>query len=132
VRIFPQDFSPSQGAILKSYISIMKYPYRVLIRKGFPTTLFEAKERACDIEENISFYLCQDEDCIGEIIQINQVVYLVISYPPHNVKTYLQKEREEANNQFSGHMMSLLGKDKEPTSEEIPPPIMEILKVERK
>jgi len=29
-------------------------------------------------------------------------------------------------------MMSLLGKYKEPTSEEIPPPIKEILKVERK
>jgi 16S rRNA G966 N2-methylase RsmD len=94
--------------------------------------LYLKPKKGCEIEENIAFSLCQDEDCLEEIIQINQVADLVILDPPHNVKTYLQREREEVANQVVGHMMSLLGKDKEPTSEEIPPPIKEILKVERK
>jgi hypothetical protein len=67
----------------------MKDPNGVLIGKGLPTNLFEAQERACDIEENIAFSLCKDEDCIEKIIQINQVGDLVIPEPPHNVMTYL-------------------------------------------
>ena len=110
----------------------MREPYRVLIGKGRPTNLFEAQERACEIEENTTFSLCQDEDCVEEIIQINQVADLTIMDPTHDVRTYLQRERQEVANKVVGHVMSLLGKDKEPTSEEIPPPIRDMLKVERK
>jgi hypothetical protein len=132
VRSFPQDFKPSQSTILKSYISTMKDPYGFIIGKGCPTTLFEAQERECDIEEKMAFSLYQDEDCFEEVIQVNQVAYLVILDPPHSIRTYLQREQEEVINQVVGHMMSLLGKNKEPTSEEITPPIKEILKVEIK
>jgi hypothetical protein len=52
------------------------------------------KKRACEIEENIASSLCQDEDCLEEIIQINQVADLVVPDPPHGVKTYLERERE--------------------------------------
>jgi hypothetical protein len=54
VRSFPQDFKPSQSTILKSYMSTMKDPCGVLIGKGCPTTLLEAQERACEIEENMT------------------------------------------------------------------------------
>jgi hypothetical protein len=58
-RIFPQDFKPSHSTILRSYMSTMKYPRGVLIGKGIPITLFEAQERACEIEENMTSSLSQ-------------------------------------------------------------------------
>jgi hypothetical protein len=99
-----------------TYMSTMRHPCGFLIGQGCPTTLFEAQERVCEIEENIDLSLCQDEDCLEEIIYINQVSDLVLPDPPHNVRTYLQREREEDANQDVGHVMSLLGKDKETTS----------------
>jgi hypothetical protein len=73
-------------------MSTMKYPCEVLIGKGCPTTLLESQERACEIEENMTSSLIQDEDCLEEIIQINQVDDFVIPEPPHNIRTYLQRE----------------------------------------
>jgi hypothetical protein len=49
VRIFTQDFKPSEDTILNSYMSTMKDPCGVLIGRH-PRTLFEAQERACEIE----------------------------------------------------------------------------------
>jgi len=94
VRSFPQDFKPSQGTILNSYMSTMRDPYGVLVGKGLPKALFESQERAYEIKENINFSLYQYEDCLEEIIQINQVADLVVPDPPHGVKTYLERERE--------------------------------------
>jgi hypothetical protein len=50
----------------------MRDPYGVLIGKH-PTTLFEAQERACEIEENITSSLMQTKDSLEETFQINQI-----------------------------------------------------------
>jgi hypothetical protein len=89
VRIFPQDFKPSQSTILKSYMSTMRDPCEVLIGKGCPTTFLKAQERACDIEENITSSLSQEEDKLEEIFQINQFDDSIIPDPPCDVRTHL-------------------------------------------
>jgi hypothetical protein len=100
VRSFPQYFKPSQATILKSYMSTMKDPCGVLIGRH-PTTLFEAQERACEIEENITSSLMQEEDCLEETFQINQIDDFVLPDPPHNIRTYLQKnERRPLKGKF--------------------------------
>jgi hypothetical protein len=75
-------------------MSTMKDPYGVLIGR-LPTTLFEAQERVCEIEESITYSLMQEEDCLKETLQINQIDDFVLRYPPCDIGTYLQKEREE-------------------------------------
>jgi hypothetical protein len=74
-------------------MSTMNDALGVLIGKGRPTILLEAQERACEIEENITSSLNQEEECLEEIIQINQVDDFVIPDPPCNIKTYPQRER---------------------------------------
>jgi hypothetical protein len=69
----------------------MKDPYGVLIGRR-PTTLFEAQERACEIEENITSSLIQEEECLEETFQINQIDDFVSPYFPLDVRTYLQEE----------------------------------------
>jgi hypothetical protein len=61
IRCFPQDLKPPLVAILKLYISTMKDPYRGLIRER-PTTLFEARKRACEIEENLATSFIQGQE----------------------------------------------------------------------
>jgi hypothetical protein len=61
VRCFPQELKPPKAAIFKLYISTMKNMYGTLIREC-PTTLFEAQERACEIEENLATSLIQEEE----------------------------------------------------------------------
>jgi hypothetical protein len=70
----------------------MKDPCGFLIGKGCPTTLFEAQERVCDIEDNITSSLIQEEHCLEETFQINQIDDFVLPYPPRNIRTYIQKE----------------------------------------
>jgi hypothetical protein len=48
----------------------MKDPYGVLIGRHH-TNLFEALERACEIEENITSSLMQEKDYIEETFHIN-------------------------------------------------------------
>jgi hypothetical protein len=91
VRSFPQELRPSKATILKSYISTMKDPYGVLIGRH-PTTLFEAQERACEIEENLASSLIQEEECLKETLQINQIDDFVSPNFPSDVRTYLQEE----------------------------------------
>jgi hypothetical protein len=50
----------------------MKVLYGVLIGRH-PTTLFEAQERVCEIEENITSSLIQEEEYLKEMFQINQI-----------------------------------------------------------
>jgi hypothetical protein len=89
IRSFPQDLKPSQGTILNSYISTMKDPYVVLIRRR-PTTLFEAQERVCEIEENIISSIMQEEDCIEETFQINQIDDFASPDFPLDVRNYFK------------------------------------------
>jgi hypothetical protein len=87
----------------------MKDPYGVLIGR-LPTTLFEAQERSCEIKENITSSIMQEEDCLEQTFQINHIDDFVSPDPPLDIRTYLQKEREEVVKTVAHLMMSLLGK----------------------
>jgi hypothetical protein len=109
----------------------MRNPCGVLIGKGHPKNLFEVQQRVCEIEENITSSLIQEEYCLEETFQINQIDEFVVPYPPCDIKTYLQKEREEAAKKIVDCMMNLLGKE-EHKLKNAPSPKNEVLKVERK
>jgi hypothetical protein len=69
----------------------MKDPYGFLIGRC-PTTLFEAQERSCEIEENLASALLQEEECLKETLQINWIDNFVSPNFPLDVRTYLQEE----------------------------------------
>jgi hypothetical protein len=72
----------------------MKDLYGALIGRR-PTTLFEAQERACEIEENLATSLIQEEESPKETLQINQIDDFVSPNFPSDVRTYLREEREK-------------------------------------
>jgi hypothetical protein len=69
----------------------MKDLYGGLVRKH-PTTLFEAQERACEIEENLATSLIQEEENPKKALQINQIDDFVSPELPADVRIYLQEE----------------------------------------
>jgi hypothetical protein len=97
-----------------------------------PTTLFEAQERVCEIEENITSSIIQEEECLEETFQINQIDDFVSPDFPLDVRTYLQGEREKAAKREAHRMINLLRKEKEVTPRSTPCPKSEILEVERR
>jgi hypothetical protein len=112
VRCFPQELKPPKASILKLYISTMKDLYGALIREH-PTTLFEAQERACEIEENLATSLIQEEENPKETLQINQIDDFVSPELPSDVRTYLQEEREKATEREACLMINLLEEERE-------------------
>jgi hypothetical protein len=73
----------------------MKDPYGVLIGRH-PTTLFEAQERACEIEENLASSLIQEEECLKETLHINHIDDFVSpKFPPMLELTCKRNERRK-------------------------------------
>lgn len=112
-------------------MSTMKDPCGILIGRR-PTTLFEAQERACEIEENITSSLIQEEECLKETLQINQIDDFVSLDFPLNVRTYLQEEREKATERVARLMINLLVEEKEVTLRNTPCPPNEILEFKKR
>jgi hypothetical protein len=88
VRFFPQELKPSKATILGTYISMMRDPYGVLIGQH-PITLFKAQERDCEIKEKLVSSPLEEEECLKETLQINQIDDFASPNIPSNVKTYL-------------------------------------------
>jgi hypothetical protein len=84
------------------YINHEEDPYGVLIGRR-PTTLFEAQERACEIEENLASSPLQEEECLKETLQINQIDDFASPNFPSDIRTYLQEEKKK---QLKGHLVS--------------------------
>jgi hypothetical protein len=61
MKHFPQSLVPLHNTILQSYTKTLNDPYGSLIGKNYPTTLMEAKERACQINENLTSSHYRDE-----------------------------------------------------------------------
>jgi hypothetical protein len=109
----------------------MKDLYEALIRER-PTTLFEARERACKIEENLATSLIQGEENPKATLQINQIDDFVSLELSSDVRTYLQEEREKAVERATCLMINLLEEEREKTLEKAPRPPNEILELEKK
>jgi len=107
VRRFPQETKPPKDTIFKLYILTLKDLYGALIRRC-PTTLFEAQERACEIEEKLVASLIQEEEIPKGTLQINQIDDFVSPNFPSDVKTYLRKQWEKAVEREAYVMINIL------------------------
>jgi hypothetical protein len=101
-------------------------------RKNHPSSLIEAQERACEIEENLASSFHQVEDCPKEVTQVNLLTNFTTPppNPPHATKDYLDKERREATRRVVTQVMSVIGKRKTPESRKRTPSVEESLKIE--
>jgi hypothetical protein len=133
VKRFFQDYKPTQNVILTSYMSPINDPCGFLIGKNCPSTLIEAHERECEVEENVAFSFHQNEDCLEEISQINQVASFITSPPDtfHVTKAYLCKEKREAASMTFGKITIFVRNKEGPKSKIMSPPAEERLQTAR-
>jgi hypothetical protein len=105
-------------------MSTIKDPCGFMIGENHPSTLIEAQERACEIEENLASSFHQDEDFLEEVTQINQVTNFITSPPDflHVTKAYLHKEKREVANRVVGQITSFVKKGRDQNLEECLPP----------
>jgi hypothetical protein len=75
-------------------MSTINYPCGHLVGKDHASTLMEAQESACEMDENLISSYHQEEESLEEVIQINQVTRFVTSpsHLLHATKAYLHKE----------------------------------------
>jgi hypothetical protein len=93
--MFSPELKPPQAAILKLYISTMKDLYGGLVREH-PTTLFEAQERACEIEENLATSLIQEEENPRRLFRLIRLMTLFHqNFSQMSEFTYKRNERKK-------------------------------------
>jgi hypothetical protein len=104
-----------------------------MIGKNHPSTLMEAQERACEMDENLISSYHKDEGSLEKVIQINQVTSLIAS--PSNLfyvtKAYLHKERREIANKVASQITGFVKKVEDPKPKNVSPLVEEKLESER-
>jgi hypothetical protein len=77
VKKFPQSLEPPKDTILQSYMQTINDPYGSLIGKNNPTTLMEAQQRACQIDENMTSSHHHNDSFPQGTMQASQMIHIV-------------------------------------------------------